>query len=111
MVTRVQPAVGTWYRNRENDARFEVVAVDEHSRSVEVQHYDGDIEEYDFGTWSRLDLEQLAPPEDWSGPLDVAERDDLDLGEGESWEERPEESLERIRGEWSESGGESGEPE
>ncbi|HYW93504.1 MAG TPA: DUF6763 family protein [Gammaproteobacteria bacterium] len=111
MVTRTEPAVGAWYRNRETDARFEVVAVDEHARTVEVQHYDGDLEEYDFGAWSRLDLEELVPPEDWSGPLDLGERDDLEYGEEPGAEEPPEESVERLRGEWREGGSESGDNE
>ncbi|HYW02349.1 MAG TPA: DUF6763 family protein [Gammaproteobacteria bacterium] len=108
---RTQPVVGAWYRNLETDARFEVVAVDEHARTVEVQHYDGDLEEYDFGSWSRLDLEELVPPEDWSGPFDLSERDDLEYGGELEAEEPPEESVERLRGEWGGSGTETGEGE
>lgn len=73
------PDIGEWYRLREGDA-FEVVAIDEDDRTVEVQHFDGTLEEYDLddwnAQWSSGAIEASEPPEDWSGSVDVEEEDD-----------------------------------
>ena len=66
----VIPEVGNWYR-RVNGNLFEVVAVDEDERTVEMQHFDGTIEELDFEAWRDVELEPAEAPEDWSGSVDV----------------------------------------
>lgn len=76
MQDRYEPSVGDWYKDEEGRS-FEVVAVDEDEGSVEVQYFDGSLEEYDIEIWSELELEPIAPPEDWTGPFDDLERDDL----------------------------------
>jgi len=55
--------------------------LDETSALNELQHYDGEIEEVDLSTWRSMDLEIAAAPEDWSGSVDVVERDDLGYSE------------------------------
>ena len=45
------PRVGDWYQNAEGDT-LEVVAWDPQEQTVEVQFFDGTIEEYDLETWS-----------------------------------------------------------
>lgn len=62
--------MGSWYR-RVNGNLFEVVAVDEEERTVEMQHFDGTIEELDFEAWWDVELEPAQAPEDWSGSVDV----------------------------------------
>jgi len=69
-----QPEVGDWYRYRGGDL-FEVVAVDDDDETIEVQHFDGTIEEIDFDSWEsqwqdRL-FEAAEAPEDWSGSVDM----------------------------------------
>lgn len=76
MNERSVPSVGQWYVDREGH-ELEVVAVDETEEVVEVQFFDGAIEEYDLDSWSELVLEPIDPPEDWSGPFDDLEADDL----------------------------------
>ncbi|ROR34896.1 DUF6763 family protein [Inmirania thermothiophila] len=76
MSTPFEPRVGDWYR-KPNGETFEVVAVDEADETVEIQYFDGDLEEFDFESWYELDLEPIDPPEDWSGPFDDLEPDDL----------------------------------
>lgn len=76
MQDRYEPSVGDWYKDEEGRS-FEVVAVDEDDGSVEVQYFDGSLEEYDIEIWSELELEPVSPPEDWTGPFDDLERDDL----------------------------------
>lgn len=70
------PAVGEWFKMTP-DATFEVVAVDPRSETIEVQYFDGTVEEFDFETWAGLALVSIAEPEDVSGALDL-QRDDLD---------------------------------
>jgi hypothetical protein len=54
-----------------------------------MQHFDGDLEEIDRDTWYQLDLEPIEEPENWSGPIDIGEIDDLGTGvtdtTGEDW--------------------------
>lgn len=69
-----QPAVGRWYR-RTNGQLFEVVAIDEDDASVELQFFDGTIDEVDLDTWERLLIERVAQPEDWSGSVDMDPED------------------------------------
>jgi hypothetical protein len=68
-----QPAVGNWYRL--NGETFEVVAVDEDDRTIEIQYFDGTVEEMDLEDWEsqceERALEAAEPPEDWSGSVDV----------------------------------------
>lgn len=62
-------SVGDWYE-AEGD-RFEIVGVDAQAELVLVQHFDGSLEDLDFDQWLALDAEPCAPPEDYSGALDL----------------------------------------
>lgn len=77
MPTEFEPRVGDWYRNREDGQLFEVVAFDEDEGTIEIQYFEGEIEELDIDTWFEIDLEVAEAPEDWSAPFDKLERDDL----------------------------------
>ena len=80
------PIVGAWYQLPEGET-LEVVALDLEEQTIEVQFYDGTVEEYDFDTWNELELQAAEPPEDWSGSLDVSKDDygvDLDSPAGTS---------------------------
>ncbi len=70
-----RPDIGDWYKNQEYNNIFEVVASDEREDYVEVQYFAGEIEEFDIETWYELDLKRIPPPEDWSGPYEVARED------------------------------------
>ncbi len=48
MVNELDPLTGTWYRHLDKGQMFRVVAFDEHDALVELQHFDGDIEEVDL---------------------------------------------------------------
>ncbi len=77
----LKPAVGEWYADTQG-VTFEVVAVDDEDGTIEVQYFDGTLEELDADAWNELQLKPVDPPEDWSGSLDI-EREDygVDLGE------------------------------
>lgn len=71
------PEIGTWYRHLDKGHEFQVVAFDQDEGLVEIQYFDGDLEEIDLDSWHGLDIEPIAEPESWSGPLDIGEMDDL----------------------------------
>lgn len=74
-----QPAIGEWYRVN-GEQLFEVVAVDEDAGTVEVQYFDGTLEEFDLEDWNEQwkggALESAEAPEDWSGSVDVEGEDE-----------------------------------
>lgn len=79
------PIVGDWYR-RQGGELFEIVAIDEEDGTIEVQHFDGTVEELDFEAWAdqweESLIETAEAPEDWTGSVDVEpedgdERDEL----------------------------------
>lgn len=77
MALKPKPTVSQWYRHLNKGQEFQVTAIDETERMVEIQHFDGDVEELDFSDWYEMDLEPIETPEDWTGPMDDVERDDL----------------------------------
>lgn len=72
-MTSPSPVVGDWYRR--NGALFEVVAIDRDDATVEVQHFDGTLEEFDLEAWDEQDFEEAQAPEDWTGSVDVEPED------------------------------------
>lgn len=68
------PSIGDWYKDESGNI-FEVVAFDEDEGSIEIQYFDGAVEELDSDAWEELALEAVEAPEDWSGSLDI-ERED-----------------------------------
>ena len=70
------PIVGHWYQHLDKGYKFTVVAVDDEKGLVEIQHFDGDLEEADMDIWYEMEIEQVEPPEDWTGPMDELENED-----------------------------------
>ncbi len=68
------PVIGQWFR-RPNGTLFEVVAIDEADMTVEIQLFDGTIDEVDADRWPELMLTEVAAPEDWSGSVDMDPED------------------------------------
>ena len=77
MIGELEPIEGNWYCNLEKDQDFMVVDMKEKEGTVDIQFFDGDIEELEMEEWEEMDLEEIEPPEDWTGPLDKLEPDDL----------------------------------
>lgn len=77
----LKPVTGQWYRHLDKGQSFRVVAVERDQDLIELQHFDGDLEEIDFAGWFAMDLEPAAEPEDWTGPMDDIETDDLGYSE------------------------------
>jgi hypothetical protein len=73
--------IGQWYTRSDKGEIFQVVGYDSNSRMIETQTFDGDLDEVDLETWAGLPLAFAEPPEDWTGPVDDVERDDLGYSE------------------------------
>jgi hypothetical protein len=87
MTTRLIPEVGSWYRDRIRGRLFQVVALDDHTGSVEVQDSDGDLDEVDQEAWFDLSLDIAAAPEDPMGPSDPRDPEEREYAlAGEGWE-------------------------
>jgi hypothetical protein len=77
MPKELDPLVDQWYLHEDKGQRFFVTAVNKAAATVEVQHFDGDIEEFTLDDWHNLDIELSEEPENWSGALDISEKDDF----------------------------------
>lgn len=73
------PAVGDWYQFIGGNL-FEIVALDEDDGTVELQHFDGTVEEMELEDWETRwysgEIESADPPEDWTGSVDVEPEDE-----------------------------------
>lgn len=90
-----QPEIGQWYVRTDKGEAFQVVGYDGAAHTIEIQSFDGDIDEIDDESWATLPLERGEPPEDWTGPMDDIEKDDLGFSDTEM---KPGEWNEPLRG-------------
>jgi hypothetical protein len=77
MGNRLQPVVGQWYSHRDKGDLFQVVATDDDTGTIEIQEFDGALDEFDLSEWHQLAIEAAEQPEDWSGPVDDVEPDEF----------------------------------
>jgi hypothetical protein len=78
--------VGEWFKTIDGES-LEIVALDHDEGVIEVQFYDGTVEEYEMEDWDELEAKPIAPPEDWSGSYDLSRDDygvDLDRPAGDT---------------------------
>jgi len=61
----MQPEIGTWFQESVYGYEFEVIAFDDRSQSVSVQHLDGSLEEYDEDTWLSIEPHSIPRPQEW----------------------------------------------
>jgi hypothetical protein len=91
MTTESDPIIGNWYCHLDKGQRFLVVAIDEKTETVEVQDFDGNLDEYEMENWYQQEIEPCEAPENWSGPLDVGNQEDLGTNitdtRGSDWNE------------------------
>ena len=66
--------INGWYQTPEGD-RFKVVADDDDT--IEIQYFNGDVEELDKDNWWELGPKAISTPDDWSGPFDDLVGDDF----------------------------------
>jgi hypothetical protein len=102
MDNELDPVVGSWYRDTDKGRLFRVVAFDEERGIVELQHFEGELEEIDAGEWFDMDIEPAEAPEDWTGPVEGVETDDVAYEKKSApraWKE-PREEAEPAEEEW-----------
>jgi hypothetical protein len=68
------PIIGQWF-SRPSGTLFEVVAIDDDDHTIEIQQFDGTIDEVDEENWPDLLLTEVSAPEDWSGSVDMDPED------------------------------------
>lgn len=90
-MNELQPTIGQWYWHRDKGQLFSVVALEDDG-TIELQHYDGDLEAADAEDWAGMDIGLAEPPENWTGPIDDVEVDDLGYSDTamdrQSWQEQ-----------------------
>ncbi|MGH8273597.1 MAG: DUF6763 family protein [Gammaproteobacteria bacterium] len=98
MEERLPPEAETdeWYRDRE-DNLFKVVALESEDTEIEIQYYDGTLEELDSQGWRERQPRTAEPPEDWSGAVDIS-REDFRTSNDEPTEPDEEDMLNRLDG-------------
>lgn len=70
-------SVGQWFEAVASpiEGPFEIVGIDTDAEIVLAQAFDGTLIEIDFDTWTSLAARPCAPPEDYSGALDIDTED------------------------------------
>ncbi|WP_455197354.1 DUF6763 family protein [Kaarinaea lacus] len=76
MSNDLDPILGNWYQHLDKGQLFRVVAIDEDNEVIEIQHFDGDLDEVEMSLWQEMDIDLAEEPENFSGPYDVGELDD-----------------------------------
>jgi hypothetical protein len=68
-----KPEIGKWYQMRGGE-QFEVVAIDDEDATIEVQYFDGTVEELERSDWASQyangGLEEVDAQEDGKGSAD-----------------------------------------
>jgi hypothetical protein len=96
MARTTSPVIDTWYHHAEKAQKFLVTAIDEHSDTVEIQYFDGTLDEFDLVTWYSMDVEPVEAPEDWTGAVDMDDLDSVDAEmSSEDWQAPYDEVLEK----------------
>ena len=65
MAVDLDPIVDNWYKHLDKPYRFKVIAVDEDNAIVEIQKFDGSVEEIDIDDWFEMDITSSEAPQDW----------------------------------------------
>lgn len=76
MSNDLDPILGNWYQHLDKGQLFRIVAIDEDNKVIEIQHFDGDLDEVEMSLWQEMDIDLAEEPENFSGPYDVGELDD-----------------------------------
>jgi hypothetical protein len=77
-----RPEPGQWYQLPDGTS-FMITAMDDDDDSIEIQYFDGAIEEWDAELWQRVEAVPVDEPEDISGPFDGP--DYVELGADEEY--------------------------
>jgi len=81
MNVRITPEPEQWYLDPRTGDMFQVVSVNDDDDSIDIQYADGAVEEKSLDEWATMVLESCDQPEDWVGPYDDLESDDIGMPE------------------------------
>jgi hypothetical protein len=96
MTRTPSPMIDSWYHHSEKAQKFLVTAIDEHSDTVEIQYFDGTLDEIDLVNWYAMDVELVEAPEDWTGPVDIDDLASIDAEMStEDWDAPYDEEMEK----------------
>ncbi len=75
----LEAVIGCWYQAGDYQI-FEVVAVDEDEKTIEIQYVGGEVGEFELDVWRQLTLVRVSPPEEWTdAEPDSDLQSDLDI--------------------------------
>jgi hypothetical protein len=69
------PVIGQWYRRADRTMPFHVVAADAVDQTVDVEYFDGTVDEWPLSHWHGLDIEPTGAPPDATGALESPTED------------------------------------
>ena len=89
------PQIGQWYERADTAEIFQVTGIDDGAGTIEIQSFDGDVDEVDLRLWSALPLEFAQPPEDWLASVEEMDAQDFVSSQAETILDNPA-ALERL---------------
>ena len=89
------PQIGQWYERMDDAEIFQVTGIDDGAGMIEIQSFDGDIDEVDLRLWSALPLEFAQPPDDWITAVQDLDAQDVASSQAEMILDNPV-ALERL---------------
>ena len=77
MPNELDPRIDQWYAHIDKGQPFYVTAINEEEATIDIQSFDGDLEEISLDEWRELVIELSEEPEDCRGALDITDEDEL----------------------------------
>ena len=78
MLNDLSPMIDQWYRHQDKGQPFLIVAIDDDAEAIEIQFFDGTLEEISFSDWAGLNIEECEEPDSWAGAIDDMDANELD---------------------------------
>ncbi|MDH5301289.1 MAG: hypothetical protein OEW58_08010 [Gammaproteobacteria bacterium] len=70
MLNELSPIVDQWYQHPDQGQPFLIVDIDDDAEAIEIQYFDGTMDELSFSEWEGMTIEECATPDSWSGGLE-----------------------------------------
>jgi len=65
MSGQISAEISHWYRQLNQENLFEVVSIDYDRQKIEIEFFDGDVEEMGFNGWKVTAPIEVQPPQPW----------------------------------------------
>jgi len=70
------PKIEQWYRTSDGNM-FEIVDINKDEGYIDIQYFDGIIDEIIYSDWDQIICSEIAPPGNWSGSFDDSLQEDM----------------------------------